>query len=80
MTETHKRKQISFNSRFEQGENYTSAMWTMLDSELRDGIAPQPQASLGLAPKHVSVTDISEGRTTPWSTTFMVQFLRSGHH
>lgn len=55
-------------------------MWTMLDSGLKDGIASWPQASLGLAPKHVSVTDISGGKRTPYSTHFVVHFLRSGHH
>lgn len=54
ITEMPTRKQISFYSRFEQGESYTSYMWTMPDSGLRGGIASRPQASLGMAPKHLS--------------------------
>lgn len=80
ITETLTRKQISFNSRFEQGKSYTSCMWTTLDSGLKDGIASGPQTLLGLAAKHVSVTDISGGRSMPYSTTFMAHFLRSGYH
>lgn len=78
ITNTHKK--ISFNSRFEQGKSYTGYTWTTLDSGLKDGIASWPQASLGLAAKHVSVIDISGGRSMPYSTTFMAHFLRSGHH
>lgn len=55
ITEMLTRKQISFYSRFEQGKSYTSSVWTMLDSGLRGGIVSWPQASLGLAPKHLSV-------------------------
>lgn len=80
ITETLTRKQISFNRRFEHGKSYISYVWTMLDSRLKDGIASWPQASLGLDPKCVSVTDISGGKRTPYSTTFMVNFLRLGHH
>lgn len=74
ITNTHKK--ISFNSRFEQGKSYTGYTWTTLDSGLKDGIASWPQASLGLAAKHVSVIDISGGRSMPYSTTFMAHFFK----
>lgn len=79
VTETLTRNQISYNSRFEHSKSYISYMWTMLDSGLKDGIASWPQACLGLAPKHISITDISGGKRTPYPTTSTVHFLRSGH-